>query len=252
MFSTFAPRHVELEPVIEEVVVVEDGGGTLGLGVFFREERDAFDDAFVLGEEARDGLGERELGVARHREDGVQRAGLRVGLVLEEGLVASIDGVAEDALGFLGIENGERAREADGLAVHAERAMADAVKCAAPEATRLEPGELVDAMEHFLRGLVGEREEENFTGADALGEEVGDAVGERAGLAGAGAGEDEERAGLGGDGVELFVVEGRAEIDGRNAVEGVRRLGVERKIHVVGRRWRHRAAKGAKKIEGRE
>ena len=56
----------EFEPVFEQVVVVEDVGGAFGLGVFFCEERDAFDDGFVLGVETRDGLGERELGVPRH------------------------------------------------------------------------------------------------------------------------------------------------------------------------------------------
>ena len=187
---------------LEEIVVVDDVGLFFLFGVFFGEVGEAIGDALVLREETGDDLGERELGVARHREDGVERAGARVGLVLEEGLVGVVDGVAEDALGLLGVEDGEGAGEPDGVAVHAERAMADAVERAAPEAARLDARELLDAVEHLLGGLVGEGEEEDFAGADALGEEVGDAVGEGAGLAGAGAGEDEERAGFGGDGVE--------------------------------------------------
>ena len=238
----------EFEPVFEQVVVVEDVGGAFGLGVFFGEERDAFDDGFVLGVETRDGLGKRELGVARHREQRVQRARLGVGLVLEKSAVGRLDGVAQDAFGLLGVEDRKRAREADRFAVHAKGAMADAVKRAAPETSRLEAGELVNAVEHFLGGLVGEGEQEDFTGADALREEVGDAVGEGAGLAGTGAGEDEERAGLGGDGVILFVVEGRAEVDGRDTGEGVRERCVEGKIHVGGTRWPQEGAVGAKKI----
>jgi hypothetical protein len=58
----------EFEPVFEEVVVIDDVGGFLGLGVFFREERGAFDDRFVLRKETRDDLVEGKLGVARHRE----------------------------------------------------------------------------------------------------------------------------------------------------------------------------------------
>ena len=122
------------------------------------------------------------------------------------------------------------------------------MKRAAPETTRLEAGELVHAVEHFFGSLIGEGEQQDFAGADALREEVGDAVGERAGLAGAGPGEDEERTGLGGDGVILFVVEGRAEVDGRDTGEGVRERCVEGKIHVGGRRWPQEGAVGAKKI----
>src|SRR4051812_4409571 len=106
-----------------------------------------------------------------------------MGFVLEEGLVGVLDGVAQNAFGFLGVEDRERAREADGLAVHAERAVADAVKRAAPEATRLDASEVVHAVEHFLRGLVGESEKEDLAGADTLRKQVGDAVSEGAGLA---------------------------------------------------------------------
>ena len=99
--------------------------------------------------------GERELGVPRHREQRVQGARLGMGLVLEKSAVGRLDGIAQDAFGLLGVEDRKRAREADRFAVHAKGAMADAVKRAAPETARLEAGELVHAVEHFLGGLVG-------------------------------------------------------------------------------------------------
>ena len=93
---------------------------------------------------------------------------------------------------------------------------------------RFDAGELVHAMEHFLRGFVGEREQENFAGPHALRQEISDAVGERAGFAGAGAGQHEQRTGFGRDGGELLVIELRAKIDRRNLRE---RALFERKFH---------------------
>src|SRR2546430_2731693 len=96
--------------------------------------------------------------------------------------------------------------------------MADAVKRAAPETSGLDPGELLHAVQHLLRGFVSECEQKNFAGAHTLREQVGDAVRERARFAGAGASEDEQRTRLGGDGGELLVIQLRTKIDRRNAV----------------------------------
>ena len=48
------------------------------------------------------------------------------------------------------------------------QAVADAVEGAAPKATGLVTGELLHAVEHFLGGFVGEREEKNFPRLHAL------------------------------------------------------------------------------------
>ena len=64
-----------------------------------------------------------------------------------------------------------------------------------------------DAAHHFAGGLVGEGQQQDAVGGDALFEQVRDAVGERAGLARAGAGNDEGRAGRRGDGGELLLVQ---------------------------------------------
>jgi hypothetical protein len=54
--------------------------------------------------------------------------------------------------------------------------------------------QLVDALRHLARRLVGEGEGEDLLGTRLLaGDEVGDAAGEDGGLAGARAGHDEQR-----------------------------------------------------------
>ena len=51
-----------------------------------------------------------------------------------------------------------------------------------------------DALAHLARGLVGEGDREHLARIDvALAEQVGDTIGDRAGLARAGAGEDKNR-----------------------------------------------------------
>ncbi len=64
-----------------------------------------------------------------------------------------------------------------------------------------------DAAHHFAGGLVGERQQQDAVGGDALFEQVSDAIGERARLARAGAGDDERGAGRRGDGGELLRIE---------------------------------------------
>ncbi len=68
--------------------------------------------------------------------------------------------------------------------------------------------EFVDALGHLVGGLVGEGDGEDGVGRDAaLLDEIGDAVGDDAGLAGAGAGEDEHRAVDGFDGFALLRIQ---------------------------------------------
>ncbi len=71
--------------------------------------------------------------------------------------------------------------------------------------------ERADALAHLGGGLVGERDGEDPRRVHAVVDEVGDAVREHPGLARAGAGDDEQRAGLVDDGVELVGVEALGE-----------------------------------------
>ena len=66
----------------------------------------------------------------------------------------------------------------------------------------------VDALAHFVGGLVGEGDGEDGVGGDALFlDEPGDAAGDDAGLSGAGAGEDEQGAFGGFNGGALFGIQ---------------------------------------------
>jgi len=68
--------------------------------------------------------------------------------------------------------------------------------------------QLVDPRLHLGGGLVGEGESKDLLGPSlALGDEVGNAPGNDGRLASAGAGHDEERAGVVGDGLTLCIVE---------------------------------------------
>src|SRR5688572_13535311 len=51
-----------------------------------------------------------------------------------------------------------------------------------------------DALFHFAGGFVGEGYSQNISGCDAFADHVGDAASNHAGLSGAGAGEDQDRA----------------------------------------------------------
>ena len=70
---------------------------------------------------------------------------------------------------------------------------------------------------HFAGGLAGERDGENALGRRAVADEVGDAVGDDPRLAGAGAGQHQQRPAQRLDGVVLGGVEhgGRLETGGR-------------------------------------
>ena len=77
----------------------------------------------------------------------------------------------------------------------------------------------LDALAHLLRGLVGEGDGQDLAGARAPGlHEPGDAVGEHARLARAGAGQDEQRAVAVGHGLALGRVEALQQ--GLDAVVG--------------------------------
>jgi hypothetical protein len=71
--------------------------------------------------------------------------------------------------------------------------------------------EPAQARAHLSRGARRERDGQDLTRRDVPGgDQVRDAAGDGAGLAGAGAGEDADRAARGGDGGQLFVVQSRS------------------------------------------
>lgn len=129
-----------------------------------------------------------------------------------------LDGVFEEGFGFAFINDGVVAFDPDLFSVHAEDALGDTVKGAAPELAAGNAGQVLDPLKHFTGGFVGEGEEEDFSGLHALMQEVGDAVGQGAGLARSGAGENKIGTGLGSHSGVLLVIEFGAKVDGRESV----------------------------------
>jgi hypothetical protein len=94
------------------------------------------------------------------------------------------------------VQNGEVGFEPDHLGMPAQDFYADGMEGAEPRhALDHAADNVADAGFHFARRLVGEGDGQNLAGPGAAGgEDVGDAHGEHAGLAGAGAGQHQHRA----------------------------------------------------------
>ncbi len=151
------------------------------------------------------------LQVADLGAEGLRREALGV-----EVQVATDEG--HQALGVGGVVDREGRGEAEPLALAAQDADAGAVERHHPHRVRARADELFDALLHLARGLVGERDREDLTWVDApLGQQMGDAVGEHAGLAGAGAGDDEQGGAGVHDGRALVLVQ---PVEQRGRVEG--------------------------------
>ena len=131
------------------------------------------------------------------------------------------DDVAGEAVGVGGVVDRELAGVAERVAVGAQDAHARRVERRHPHRPDDGSDERPDALAHLGRGLVGERDGEDLRRVDALVDEVGDAVREHAGLAGAGTGDDEQRARFVDDGVELIGVEALGERRRPTVADGV-------------------------------
>ena len=104
-------------------------------------------------------------------------------------------------------------RNPERLGVAAQDLVADGVERPAPEAVRAVGQEVGDALQHLAGGLVGEGQQEDVLRLDAVLQEVGDAVGQRARLAATRPGDDEHRPRPGGDGLALLGVEFAGVVD---------------------------------------
>jgi hypothetical protein len=140
--------------VLEEVVVVADLLLALLQIIGLCERGEPVADLRIVREIPLDRRLERQLRVARERDDPEERARPRAGLVLEEGPVQGLDHLLQEPLRLLGVEDRERPREADRLAVHPEGAVAYRVECPAPEALGLDPGQLVTRCSISLAALL--------------------------------------------------------------------------------------------------
>ena len=125
-------------------------------------------------------------------ESGGELAGRPALLVDAVGL----DQLLDQAQLVVGVENGEVALQADEFGMFAQHANADRVEGAEPgHALDDAADQLADAFLHLARRLVGEGHREDLRGKGAARRQnVGDAGGQHARLAGAGAGQHQHRA----------------------------------------------------------
>ena len=195
----------EAAPQDEEVIKVHEAGAALALG-------EALLDGGELGRQGNEGrmiLGD-DVGKGPSRvHGGGEEVAQGVGLGEARGLhvhAGLADAGAEEVLDVLAVGHGEVGAIADAVGMETQDAKADGVEGAAPELGEVAAEEVPDAAHHLLGGLVGEGEKEDAMGWEAVFDEPRDAVGEGAGLAGAGACEDEGGAGRGGDGLVLLGV----------------------------------------------
>ncbi len=155
------------------------------------------------------GLG-RDVLVARAVEQRDQVAQVRVGVAerqvaLERQLEQAL---AQEHQDLGGILDPQLRGEAQLHRVLAHQPVAEGVEGRDGGADVAVGHQQVHARLHLDRGLVGEGERQDLLGARALGgDQPGDALGDRLGLAGAGAGDDQQRTLAVGDGAELLVVE---------------------------------------------
>ena len=116
----------------------------------------------------------------------------------------------------VGVQDGEVGRQPDMLRVAAQHAGAQGVEGAEPEALGRFAEDGGDAFAHLARGLVGEGDGQDLVGEGALGQQdVREAGGQDAGLAGAGTGQHQQRAIDGFDRRALFGVEAGQVVRGK-------------------------------------
>ena len=117
----------------------------------------------------------------------------------------------QHVLGVGLVHDREVGAEPGRLGVDAQQAVGDGVERAAPDAAgrrrRRAATMRRGALEHLLGRAAGEGQQQDALGVDARGDQVGDAVGERARLAAAGAGDDQQRAVAVRDGLALLGVQ---------------------------------------------
>ena len=141
-------------------------------------------------------LGVRDLGLHRAR-----REALDVDVQVVEALLDQAPRVGR-------VVDRELARVAEPVGVGAQHARAGRVEGHHPHGAGGAADEQLDALAHLLRGLVGERDRQDLVRARlARAQQVGDPVGQHAGLARAGAGQDQQRPLAVRDRVALRLVE---------------------------------------------
>ena len=186
-------------PPQEEVVIVQNTLALLGLDIGAEQPFQLARPRCTPGKSVLQHLVERRLGVDRVGVDG------ETGALLREAAVGPAQGQlvaheVDEVGGVAAIQDGEAGVEADRVGIVAQQACADAVEGAGPfqpageaavAAERLSADPLGTA-NHRLGRASGEGQQQQPPGIGTLEHQMRDAMGERCGLAGAGAGDDQQ------------------------------------------------------------
>ena len=190
-----------LRPVEQEVVVIEHVLGLLGLDIGREQALQLGGPARAPGIVLAEHLFDLHLGVDAARVDRQARAlGGKAALGLRQ--AALVPDQIHQVGGILAVVDGEGWIDADPLGIFAQEARADAVERAGPgEGVAHDRGvvlaqhlscDALDPAGHLGRGAAGERHQEDASWIATCDDQVRDAMGERIGLAGARAGNDEQ------------------------------------------------------------
>ena len=210
-----AARRVgeQAAPEEQQVVVVQHLLLLLGVGVRGEELRQPFFGRQAPRERRVQHLVQRQLRVDAARVD-VEAGGL-----LREPRAAAAEaeagaGDVHEVFGVAAVHDREVRRHADVACVDAEQAGGGGVERPAPDALRGAAGAVaarredrLDPAQHLGGGAAREREQQDAPRVGAALDELGDAVHERSRLAGACAGDDEQRSVVVLGGCELVGVE---------------------------------------------
>ncbi len=194
-------HHVR--PVEQQVVVIEDILHLLRLDIGGKQLAQLVLPGGAPGKDVAQNLLERRLGVDGARID--RKAGaLGRKAVLGLGEAEVVPDEVHQVGTVLAVVDGEGRIEADLFGIVAQQPRADAVEGAAPgERVGHDPGfgpehlgaDLFHAARHFRGSPARKGHEQDAARIGSANDQVGNAVGERVGLAGAGTGDDQQRAG---------------------------------------------------------
>ena len=130
---------------------------------------------------------------------------VRLGETRRLGVNAGVgDRRAHQGLGIIAVHDRKRLRIADRLGVPPQHPVADRVERPAPEPGRVATDQLLHAVHHLSRGLVGEGQQEDAVHRDALLKQIRHAIGQRARLARSGSRQHQCRPGRRRDSRELL------------------------------------------------
>src|SRR5262249_52464921 len=124
---------------------------------------------------------ERFLCVDDKAEDFREYIALRKSNLLWIDSRAGYDGLEQILLVFA-VHDGESARITECTAMPTQNPVSDGMECATPKPAGIDREQIRNASEHFARGFIRKRQQQNISWVDPVFEQVSDAIGKGAGL----------------------------------------------------------------------